>query len=636
VRRSHQGGWRLKVTAAALAVLAITAGWHYWTLASSLTSARSELLAAAVVVDDAGIDIQQNDMAIFELHVDAASRAINRAARHYRWDPVITISRVVPGVGQQTSAVGHFIKMGQLLTTIGQESAEAGSHAIAMRDERERETALSGSIAELLLETGPAIERIDSLTRALVAERLALGDRELIGPLDAARRRLDAQLPELAEAVAQGARAQALLPGFLGYNGERRYLILALNNGELMPGGGLVTAGGVVTMTEGSNGPVHLSDSTGWKKSWEAMGGEYISPPGPLQRYLLHDYTWNLLVSNWNPDFPTWSQQALEFYELVHGPQQVDGIIALDLVVLERLLQITGPKTLEVPGHGAVTFDTSNAVIELERLTRQPSETSGDRKSVIGDLSEELLRDIQALPPERWRAVLDVVRALGDERHVQILSFVPTEQALIRETGWSGHIQSTSGDYVHFSEGSVNSTKLNLIMTPDATYRIDLDNLGDARHTLELRYSNTLPEWQRGKDPALVKQLMLGGLYGGYLRIFGPESMTGLKAAVNETLMALEDRGADNGKRWGGIFMPLASGQQATVRFSWAVPLATDRPDRYELFIQKQPGTTGMCIDLLVTKEGVPAAQVEVQGGRQANDGRVCLVTDISIRATFP
>ena len=87
-----------------------------------------------------------------------------------------------------------------------------------------------------------------------------------------------------------------------------------------------------------------------------------------------------LLVSAWSPDFPTWSGEALSLYEKVHGPQDVDGIIAMDLVVLESLLKLTGPKTLDVEGHGPVTFSGANAVLELERLTRQPWERGDDRK----------------------------------------------------------------------------------------------------------------------------------------------------------------------------------------------------------------------------------------------------------------
>jgi hypothetical protein len=225
------------------------------------------------------------------------------------------------------------------------------------------------------------------------------------------------------------------------------------------------------------------------------------------------------------------AQQAGD--ELVHGEQNVDGIVGIDLEVLRRLLAITGPRTLEVQGYGAITFTPDNAVLELERLTRQSFDQSEDRKSVIGDLAHVLLQDIVHVPSDRWDELFDVVRGLGDERHIQLLSFDEKERALVRDAGWSGELLTTASDYLHFNEASLNSTKLNLLIQPEGEYSIDLSALGDARHTLNLHYANTLPEWQKGKDPKLVRQLMLDGMYGGYLRVFGPASAVGWAAMNN-------------------------------------------------------------------------------------------------------
>jgi hypothetical protein len=384
------------------------------------------------------------------------------------------------------------------------------------------------------------------------------------------------------------------------------------------------------------NGEVDFTDSTSWKEMWEAKGGGYIEPPGPLKRYLLKDFTWNLLVSNWSPDYPAWSQQALEFYELVHGEQQVEGIVAVDLVVLERLLGVTGPVTLEVEGHGRVTFDKANAVLELERLTRQPFEPTDDRKSVIGDLAEELIARLLRLPSEQWGEAIEVVRRLGAERHVQLLSFDPAEQTVIRDVRWDGRVEEGPADYLMLSETSVLSTKLNLIIQPDADYRVDISPLGDARHELRLHYRNPLPEWQQGKDPALVKALMLGGVYGGYLRIITPRGATAFSAEIDGATVPLEDAGNEGGKDWFGVFMQLPAGETKEVVLRWVTPLATRSTGGggYELYLQKQPGTPGMCLKLDISRAGKPAGTVKISGG--SRDGqRICLTTDVQVSVKF-
>lgn len=622
-------------SAVVLPVLLVLAGWHYYTLYSSLSHARDELLSAQARLSDVGLNLTDGDLAVAREQLLSAQEDVNRAQDHLRWDPLLQGARHLPWSGDQVNALSQFLDMADLLVQIGDGATAAGNKAVALRDHPPEGQPLTRSLVDLLNDTGPDVDRIDALTQALVAKRLEMGDAKLLPPLDSARKRLDKELPKLANAVEQARQSKDLLPGFLGFDGDRRYLVLALNSGELLPGGGLVTTAGVLPVSQGINGRLEFTDSTSWKGQWEAQGGGYIEPPGPLKRYLLRDYTWNLLVSNWSPDFPTWSQQALEFYQLVHGQQQVDGIVAVDLEVLRRLLAIVGPKSLDVQGSGVVTFDQNNAVLLLEQLTRQPFEPADDRKSVVGQLADVIIADLLRLPSSKWATAVDVMRDLGAERHIQVLSFHPEEQTIIRDVRWDGRLETPDGDFLQFNEASVLSTKLNLIIKPDAEYHIDVNALGDARHELTLHYRNGLPDWARGKDPDLVKQLMLGGLYGAYLRVFGPSGLANEDIHVDGRPAGIEDRGSEEGKDWFAAFVPIPSGESRTVTFRWTVALASKSSSSYDLYIEKQPGTDGMCIALRVTRGDQPAASVTVLGGSRDGQGRLCLTTDVRIHATF-
>lgn len=622
-------------SAVVVPVLVVLAGWHYWTLYSSLAHARDELLSAQARLSDVGLNLSQGDIAVAREQLRSAHEDLGRARDHLRWDPIARGARALPWSGSQVKALDQLLEIADLLVQIGDGATDAGMKAVTLRDNPPAGQPLTRSLVDLLDDTGPDIDRVDELTGRLVALRLEMGDARLLPPLDSARRRLDRELPRLANAIEQARQSRSLLPAFLGFAGDRKYLVLALNSGELLPGGGLVTTAGVLPVNQGVNGRLEFTDSTTWKTQWEAKGGAYIEPPGPLKRYLLRDFTWNLLVSNWTPDFPTWSQQALEFYELVHGPQDVNGVVAVDLVVLQRLLAVTGPKTLDVAGAGPITFDADNAIILLEQLTRQAFEPTDDRKSVVGELANVIIADLLRLPSGKWATAVDVMRRLGEERHIQILSFDPQEQTIIRDVRWDGRIETPRGDFVEMNEASVLSTKLNLLIKPDAEYHVDVSALGDARHDLELRYHNSLPEWAAGKDPKLVQQLFLNGLYGGYLRLFGPSGLANEEVTMDGQPWGIEDRGADSGKHWFGAFMTLPPGASHVVAFHWTVALATTSPGAYDLYIQKQPGTDGMCFALSVTREGVPAREVTVSGGTRDGKGRVCLTTDVRVHARF-
>src|SRR5690606_12104352 len=105
--------------------------------------------------------------------------------------------------------------------------------------------------------------------------------------------------------------------------------------------------------------------------------------------------------SNWDPDFGAWSQQALEFYQMTWGSDDLDdisGVVAVDLDVLEALLEITGGQTVEAPGFGEIYVTSENAFMELERVTRAPEDTWRRSKAAVGSLQEHLIRDVLALP----------------------------------------------------------------------------------------------------------------------------------------------------------------------------------------------------------------------------------------------
>lgn len=619
----------------AVAVFLLVAAWHYFALYSDLTGARDDLLAAKAEIEGSGLDAGQEDLDAMRARLRSADGKITAAKRHLNWDPAIQIARVLPVAGPQVGAARELVSIADLLVEVGFEAAEAGDLAVAARDEKDPEKPLTETVVDLLDDAAAPADRIAALIDDIVERRLSLGDRRLLPPLARALNRLDEDLPDLAVTVERATAARSAVPGFLGFEGRRRYLVLPLNDSELLPGGGLVTAAGILEIDNGVTGSTDFTDSTQWKATWEAMGGEYIEPPGPLRRYLLKDYTWNLLVSNWSPDFPTWSQQALQFYELINGPQDVDGIIAVDLVVLERLLELTGPKTLEIPDEGPVTFAPDNAVLELERLTRQPFEPGTDRKSIIGDLAGEVLQSIQELPSEKWGSAVSTLMDLGEERHLQVLSFDPLEQTLLRDVGWDGRLRANSGDFIHLSEASVHSTKLNLIIQPEGSLTVDITALGDARHELRLVYHNPVDEWAKDKDPELVEKLMLGGLYGGYLRVFAPRGVVGYSAELDGAILAIDEIGTDAGRDWFGVFFPLPAGATSELVLRWSVPLATTDTGRYELLLQKQPGTRGTCLAVQVRGADGAAAEPAVDGGRVDEEGRICLETDVSLSATF-
>ena len=592
--------------------------------AGELRELRAVLDPDVELLDRDGEPIRQASLAL--------RRQLGTVDAHLSWDPFYQLGLRVPVLGGQLRAVETLLEMGKLVANAGVDVAVVLDVAEEAKAEQHEGVALPQLARNVLERAGPSLDRLDITADALLARRLELGDRPLLPPLERAREEVDEQLPQIVDAAERLALARKVLPAMLGFEGERRYLVLLLNEGELLPGGGLVTGAGVLVLRDGIPQPVDFFDSTRWLPEWEAKGGEYLEPPGPLKRYLLRDFGWNLLVSNWSPDFPTWSRQALEFYELVFGPQDVDGILALDLATLVRFLGLTGPQELGVEGRGVVTFTPENAVFELERLTVRPFGEREDRKEIISELANVMLQELLHLPPDRWGDALRAFADLAETRDLQMLSFEPREQAFLRDLGLDGALRPVASDYLQINQASVHSTKLNLFLRPEGRYEVEVDELGDAHHRLELRVRYDAEAWAAGKDAELIDRLMIGALYGEYQRLFVPPSAVAPRVWVDGEPRALEDFGEEgSGHRWWGLFYDLRPGQEREVVWEWSVPAATLDPNSYHLVIQKQPGGPDICFELSVRLAG-GESEVELRGGTE-REGKVCLTSDVEVTA---
>src|SRR5439155_12845771 len=124
--------------------------------------------------------------------------------------------------------------------------------------------------------------------------------------------------------------------GLLG--GPHRYLVFAANNSEMRAGSGMFLSVGVMTT---SNGTIELSDME--------PTGDLPVPPGkvPISGDLAARWGWikptedfrNLMVS---PRFDLMAPLAAQMWQAVGRPP-VDGVLALDPIMLRAMLAATGP-----------------------------------------------------------------------------------------------------------------------------------------------------------------------------------------------------------------------------------------------------------------------------------------------------
>lgn len=152
------------------------------------------------------------------------------------------------------------------------------------------------------------------------------------------------QLGELNQAVATVANTAALLPSMLGTSEARNYLVLVQNSAEVRATGGLAGALAVIRVDDGSIELVAQSSGSAMGKS---------DPPVVVDEEQLAIYSSRLgkFIGDVNltPDFPTAARTAKAMWEDRHGGS-MDGVVAIDPVVLAHLLDASGPLPLSSAG----------------------------------------------------------------------------------------------------------------------------------------------------------------------------------------------------------------------------------------------------------------------------------------------
>ncbi|HLC20954.1 MAG TPA: DUF4012 domain-containing protein, partial [Candidatus Methylomirabilis sp.] len=407
----------------------------------------------------------------------------------------------------------------------------------------------------------------------------------------------------------------AFAPGFLGFDRPKTYLVLAQDQNELFPTGGFIPIYGLITLDHGRIIRKSFEPVANLNGRWqEASGGEYVEPPGPLKRYLLRDHTWNLGVSNWSPDFPTAARQA-QFFFAKASSEPIDGVLAINSITLEELLNVVGSLTIQ---DYDVTVTAENVNQETLKLTRPSQEAGGDRYAFTGSLADSVIEAAFAADADRWSEMLDALNRLGEGKGLLFYSNDPQQQRLVRNLGWDGSLEGAEGDYLMVVNASVDSTKLNLVLDEAMEVDVAIDGAGVASHRITLRYENGLSDWAKGRDPQFIKETMLDGFYGGYLRLYAPADADFIDAVQDGESIGFEEITAENGKAAVGRFFGLARDERTELAFLYDVPNSVRNSDdsvEYRLVIQKQPGTRAIPLRLaLQLPDGADLDSVVLDG----------------------
>ena len=511
-------------------------------------------------------------------------------------DPLLKIASLLPIAGKQVDGATALVRAADESADTGLDAVDLGL-AFARYEPDPNKTSIEEAVSFLQSQQAPLAKTRASLD-VLESTRQTVPDG-LVGPMSKGVNELDNSLGKLDSLVQGYERAQAFLPELLGFDGERRYLLLPENNTELFASGGLISSYGILTVNDGRLESTNLEYFGTLYDRWQKeSGGEYIEPPTQLKNYLKHGYSWALGEAGWFPDFHTTAELANEFVSKGGAPS-TDGTIAIDMYFVKALLKFMGP--IEVPEYG-VTVNANNFDEISLQYTRNEYYVPGEpKKAFLSYLAREVIGRLLATPKDRWVDMVSLLDRMGRERHLQLDFSDPKLSALSRDYGFGGTLQSNASDYLLIADTSVNSTKLNLILQTSAQVSVQLTPDGAAESTVQYSVENPFPEWEQGQDPDLVRSLMLDGVYGSYLRIYVPRQAQLQTVDLNGQGAGPEQNDLEYGRAVFGRYFRVLPGEDDVLGFQYRSPgvVFSDGDDYvYSLALRKQAGTDAMPVAL--------------------------------------
>lgn len=301
-----------------------------------------------------------------------------------------------------------------------------------------------GGMSEFIVDGGINVDALDNLLgtlgdeydtiHACAAELNGLGDvhlDQLKEPIQKVQD-LAGQLDKISEFAGE---VSDVLPAMLGEGEPRYYLIEAMTNSEVRPGGGMVGSAGIMTVV---NGKMHIGDFV----SADAVP----RPADGVMPVQLTDEEIRLFNTRagldirdtaFIPDFPRAAEIEKGLWEY-SGNQPVSGVIAIDPVFLQRMLSLTGGVTT---GDGTVVDGNNAAQMLMYDVYLKYRDQNAVQDAFFAEVAGAAFNKVfQNLGDVDLQKLVKVVSESFKDRRLNVWMSNPEEEAVILELGAGGDV----------------------------------------------------------------------------------------------------------------------------------------------------------------------------------------------------
>lgn len=290
-----------------------------------------------------------------------------------------------------------------------------------------------------------------------------------------------------------------------GSDSFKRYLIVFQNNHELRPTGGFMGSFAIVDVQKGKI--LNIDIPSGGTYDLQGQLSKFVKPPLPFQ---LLNKRWEFQDANWFPDFAATAQKIGWFYKNSRNTT-VDGVIAVNASVLERMLKILGP------------VEAKNMLLEKDNVLEQLQyeiEVGYDKKTekpkeILTEVLGQLMSSVSELKTADIMSLLTELHEALQQKEIQVYMQDEKVANQLRLFGWTGEIIQTPNnfDYLSVFQTNIQGQKSDARISQSISHEAIIDEEGNITDMV-------IVERAHSGDPG---EQFYGGLNISYMRVYVPE-----------------------------------------------------------------------------------------------------------------
>jgi len=454
--------------------LAADAVWAGATAFTAFREARDELVDAGVLLV-AG-DIEGADVG-FAAAAERAARA-SSALGH----PGISLLGLAPKISDDVDAARRG-------ATASIDAAEGGlAYVAAARAAGWDGQGVPGFGSGGRIDTGviaaaaPDVARAADLLERARAELAPVDAEHLAGPLSTLMADAQAETAQRAEQAAKASTLASVLPGFLGGDEPRTYLLVTLTPSDPRGSGGYPGVYGLLR-TDGER--LRLDELA--PTSTIPIVDPIEAPPEVRRNYGRFGALTTFWATTYTPDFPTAAGLMKGIWES-GGGEPIDGVIAGDLRMLADVLGVVGPVDTPVWPE-TITSDNAERILGADVYMTTDGAQADAWQVGIGDA---LWRATLTRP---WPAA-PMVSALSSAtagRHLQIWTNDPAEQAAFELLGATGAVRFADGDVPLVTLNGITANRAGYYAQVEVSSAAQVGKNGSREVTVTVTIENEAP-----------------------------------------------------------------------------------------------------------------------------------------------